>query len=325
MAPRRAGGYGSGGYSLCAGLFTSYWDQVSLGYSIVFIIIYIGISIALCCVRKRDNQGRKLIGLAYVAALFSTLFSFILGLVNSIVVQCSDVTTETFNGLNITSNVLYYLGIWGLLFAVTYKLNNMLRKQLGAVGMIYKAVPLALLGIMAALFVAQLALSSYVSVGMNSYYYHDNLASIAMITYRLRIATMVVYLVMVLISAVLAGMTISALRTRRLPAGDLIGWVAVLYFSMVTWSVFAVASLALSISADYLDITTSYAISFVLTFFQALSFLVLLGIAKHACWNANGTFSQQVYAPVMQQQTAYGYGSGQSDYYQQPPALVHAK
>lgn len=73
MAPRRAGGYGSGGYSLCAGLFTSYWDQVSLGYSIVFIIIYIGISIALCCVRKRDNQGRKLIGLAYVAALFSTL------------------------------------------------------------------------------------------------------------------------------------------------------------------------------------------------------------------------------------------------------------
>lgn len=94
---------------------------------------------------------------------------------------------------------------------------------------------------------------------------------------------------------------------------------------MVAWSVFTVAGCALSISAYDYDYTTSYALSFALTFFQALSFLVLLGIAKHACWNANGTFTQQVYAPVMQQQTAYGYGSGQSDYYQQPPALVHAK
>ena len=127
---------------------------------------------------------------------------------------------ETYTGLNITSSILYYLSIWGLLFVVVYKLNNMIRKQLGAVGMIYKTVPLALLGIMAALFIAELALASYVSVGMNNdYYYYDNLASIAIVTYRLRLAIMVVYLVMVLISAVLAGMTISALRTRRLPGG----------------------------------------------------------------------------------------------------------
>jgi hypothetical protein len=72
---------------------------------------------------------------------------------------------------------------------------------------------------------------------------------------------------------------------------------------------------------------TSIAISFVLTFFQALSFVILMCIAKHVSWSKTTATAPQAYAPVMQQQTAYGgYPTdGQHEYYQQAPVYVRPR
>jgi hypothetical protein len=53
----------------------------------------------------------------------------------------------------------------------------------------------------------------------------------------------------------------------------------------------------------------------------------LLCIAKHASWNKTVATTPQAYAPVVQQQTAYGgYPTdGQHEYYQQAPVYVHPK
>jgi hypothetical protein len=109
---------------------------------------------------------------------------------------------------------------------------------------------------------------------------------------------------------------------------DLIGWVSALYISMLISIL-----LQLVFAAQYLNDQaflwgTSIAISFVLTFFQTLSFVILLCIAKHVSWNKTTATAPQAYAPVMQQQTAYGRSyptNAQHEYYQQAPVYVHPR
>jgi hypothetical protein len=69
------------------------------------------------------------------------------------------------------------------------------------------------------------------------------------------------------------------------------------------------------------------AMSYVNGFFHALSFIMLLCIAKHVSWTKPTATTPQEYAPVMQQQTAYGGypNNGQHEYYQQAPVYVQPR
>ena len=70
---------------------------------------------------------------------------------------------------------------------------------------------------------------------------------------------------------------------------------------MLIWTVLAVVLPALTTYSD-LDLSPAiaFALSYILTFFQALSFLALLPIAKHVCWgqDASAMHHQQGYAPA---------------------------
>jgi hypothetical protein len=66
------------------------------------------------------------------------------------------------------------------------------------------------------------------------------------------------------------------------------------------------------------------AISYVNGFFHALSFIILLCIAKHVSWNKTAATTQQAYAPVVQQHGGYST-DGQHEYYQQAPVYVQPK
>jgi hypothetical protein len=106
-----------------------------------------------------------------------------------------------------------------------------------------------------------------------------------------------------------------------------VGWVTVLYITLLIDSI-----LGIVFSSSYfwpypseLPANASLALSFISTLSQALTFVTLLCIAKHVSWSQSIEKTEQIYAPVGQQQATYGYSNGQQDYYQQTPELVHAK
>jgi hypothetical protein len=100
-----------------------------------------------------------------------------------------------------------------------------------------------------------------------------------------------------------------------------------LYISMLIWMLLIIVFAAQNFSTDPYRWQSSMAMSYVNGFFHALSFIILLCIAKHVSWNKTAATTLQAYAPVVQQQTAYGgYPTdGQHEYYQQAPVYVHPK
>jgi hypothetical protein len=108
---------------------------------------------------------------------------------------------------------------------------------------------------------------------------------------------------------------------------DLIGWVVALYISMAIWMLLSVVFAAQHFNDYELRWQSTTAMSYVNGFFNAFSFIILLCIAKHVSWNKTTATTSQAYAPVMQQQTAYGGypTNGQHEYYQQAPVYVQPK
>lgn len=204
----------------------------------------------------------------------------------------------------LASNIIGFISIWGMLFLVVYQVNISLRKQLGSAVMMFRIICLVMVGVMGLIYIAYISLSSYLwisALGMWSEERYKLLLS----SHRLSLAVRVLYTLCVIVSAALATMTLSGLRRAQLAAGDLIGWVAALHIFMFIWSSLSIVLQALSLYTEGFDPHTSIALSYVLTVFQALSFVALLGIAKHTCWKQSHKPVQHVHAPVMQGHTAY--------------------
>lgn len=200
--------------------------------------------------------------------------------------------------------MLYHLSCLGLLFVVLYKLNSMLRSRLGSAVKTVRAILLTTFGIMAALYIAYIALSSYLSSN-DLNYYRDEADGLVDTTQKVSLAVRSLYLICVLVSTGLAITTVSSLRRAHISGGDLLGWIITLHLFMIIWAVLAVAIPALTYSKLDVSAIASFALAYILTFFQALSFIALLSIAKHASWAQDAAamhHQPQVYAPV---QTAY--------------------
>ncbi|USP75269.1 uncharacterized protein yc1106_02543 [Curvularia clavata] len=308
MAPRRSsgGGYHGGSSSnTCPGAFSYWTSQANLAYYILFLIMYIGISFGLCIVRKRSGPGKRLIGVVYIFALLFAIISLALDLVNLVLSECEVSLPTDYDNVSIASTVLYHLSCLGLLFVVLYKLNSMLRSRLGSVVTTVRVILLAIFGIMAAVYIAYIALSGYLWSN-DLYYYRNEADGLVDSTQKLSMAVRSLYLICVLVSTVLAITTVSSLRRAHISGGDLLGWIITLHLFMIIWAVLAVVIPALT-TYSKLDVSpvTSFALAYILTFFQALSFIALLAIAKHASWGQDAAamhHQPQVYAPV---QTAY--------------------
>ncbi|KAI4947317.1 hypothetical protein J4E91_006669 [Alternaria rosae] len=168
-----------------------------------------------------------------------------------------------------------------------------------------------------------MALDCHVTVSDS--YLGTEVALEATISQGLELACDILWMISVIIAAAVSLSNISALRSRRLPGGDLKGWATALYVAL-----FIQATLGIVFSSYYfwpiiLGNNLFLALSFISGLALVLVFIILLCIGKHNSWNQTVEKPEQLYAPVMQQHATYGHGNGQQDYYQQTPELVHAR
>ncbi|KAF1832469.1 hypothetical protein BDW02DRAFT_581227 [Decorospora gaudefroyi] len=339
MAPRRGGG-SAGGYSSdsCPGAFSDLFERVYLAMVVLFLVVYIGISIAQCCVHKRSGAGKKLTGAPYMLSLALMILAYGFGLVYSVGDECGalDYQYTTTFALMIADDILYYLGNWGLLFVVFYTLNTMLRERLGLT-MVFKIMPLVILGILFAIQFGFLGLHFYnngeLLYGSSGEYFLEEVD-------KLGLANSVLFLVAVVASGALSMMSVFAMRSRGLPGGvccsphasmlilssltayqGLVRWVVILYVTLLIRAIIGLVSYVVS----NLTWKTSIALVYITDLCLALSFVFLLCIAKHVSWSKTTTVTPgQFYTPGTQQQTTYDYNTnGQYYQYQQTSPYPH--
>lgn len=92
---------------------------------------------------------------------------------------------------------------------------------------------------------------------------------------------------------------------------------------MVVWVLLQIvfAAAYLQDSYEILDFTTQAALIYVQSFFQALSFIILLCIAKHASWNSTSAADANPSQPIYM----YGNTNEQPAYIHEAPAYVGQK
>jgi hypothetical protein len=72
MAPRRGSGGGSSGYSssTCPYAFQEAITIAPFANDVIFFVVFLGITIALCVLRKKGAAGKGLLGLPLIGCLF---------------------------------------------------------------------------------------------------------------------------------------------------------------------------------------------------------------------------------------------------------------
>ncbi|KAH8727909.1 hypothetical protein GQ44DRAFT_757822 [Phaeosphaeriaceae sp. PMI808] len=327
MAPKRGGGgggRGGGTISTCPGAFSSTSEQVQFAGIVVWFAAYLGLVIAYFPFRKKVGAGKKLIGLIYILSLLLFLVGFGCSMIAQILRQCDATDVYSYYDWQIAITVFVRLANWLLLVVFVWKLNTMLRTQLGHSTFVFKTIYVAISALMGIL--------TCVSIGLISYIYWSQAHTIGrwvalswsfLLSYkRFGVAYSVLFLLSVLASGLLALMTICSLRSKKNPAGDLIGWVIALTISMAFSSIISVVATATTLQAKYMEWETSVALNWLSNFSQILSFIFILCIAKHSCWSRAAVLNPMVgpyeHAGVApQQQYAYNGNTNEQTYYQQ--------
>jgi hypothetical protein len=192
-----------------------------------------------------------------------------------------------------------------LLVVVVWTLNTMLRAQLGHSTTVFKAIYIVIVAIMGALTCVLIGLACYndwtqTQVGRVRYtvYLFD-------VEAKYRVAYHTLYLLSVLASGGLAVMTIMSLRSKRHPAGDLIGWVIALTAVMAFWVIIRLVMGAAYLNDNYYSWEEALALSWLSLLGQVLSFIFILCIAKHQSWNGSPFADPLTSATYYQQAPIY--------------------
>jgi len=328
MAPKGGRGGGGGGgrggsISSCPDAFQSTTSQVYFANDVVFFVFFLGIALALCSIRKKGGQGKKLIGVPYILALFFFILTYACSIVATVLSQCEVGDSDSIYNWNIAITVFTYLGYWLILFVLVYQLGAMLREQVGKFSLPFKIIYLAVMGVMGALTVSLMGVACYNLWTLTDAGTYRDGDSLFMTAAHFRVAYYVLYMLSVLGAGALALITVLSLRSRSNPAGDLIGWIVTLFVATLVWVCLCIAAAAISISSAYLDFVQSAVILWLTNFFQVLTFIFILCIAKHRCWNKPTPTDQNMlpnpYAPTTQQQQyAYNGQPNSQPYYYQP-------
>lgn len=126
---------------------------------------------------------------------------------------------DSYLSLLIANNVFWYLAIWTLLFVVVYTLNSMLRERLGGVTILFKAIYLAIVGLMFVLTCGEIGVASYNIWTQTEAGDEADAFPIVHPAEQLRLAYNVMYFLSVIASGALSLMTIFALRSKLHPLG----------------------------------------------------------------------------------------------------------
>jgi hypothetical protein len=134
--------------------------------------------------------------------------------------ECSDLSANDYVNLSLASTVMSRLANWALLAVFVYILNAMLLKQLQISSSGSKTVSWIVIGVMAAIMIADQALSGYVSsMSSKDWDYRFDFALTILTAQAFSLTADVLWLISVIISATFTLSNISALRSRRLPGG----------------------------------------------------------------------------------------------------------
>ncbi|KAF9695004.1 hypothetical protein EKO04_006794 [Ascochyta lentis] len=261
--------------------------------------------ITLCIVRKRTGAGKRLIALPYVLALF---FKFIQQAINfvSYTLNACEINTgaDDYYKWNIASTIFHGLHTILFLFAVIWTLNTMLRKQLGHNPSALRMGLVAILIVLGSLNIAYIVMYCYISWMSIGYRYPRNFNFIAVL--YIDIAFSSVYLASTLASAALSLLAVRSLKTKRVAGNSLMLWVSVLYLSMFVYSLISLLQTAVAFSPlarfSYAGYAALYWIS---SFFRALAFASIIGIARDVAWRPNAFATAD--APVEHDHDAYSY------------------
>lgn len=303
MAPRRGGSSSSSSYSSsCPGAFETTDSRVYLACIVIFFVVYLGIALSLSGARKKAGTGKRLIGAPYIVALLFMLIAYALDIASTVLVECETLAGSSYYSIAIAMTVFYYLAYWTLLFVVVYMLNTTLRDH---TIVIIKIVLLAIVGIVFAITAAHIGVSSWNLWAVTDAGYWSNSRLIIRSAKELRVAWSVLYLLAVLAAGVLA------LMSSRQYGSKLLIWVSAVIFSMALWSIIAIVFAASNLTDGYPTMTfeTSAALTYVQSFFQALSFILIMCIAKRGTWS-KPTIPAANTTPYTQNHHAYAHAAG---------------
>lgn len=140
----------------------------------------------------------------------------ILSMATGIIAQC-DISRNTYYILVLVYSVTGFLGDWLLTFVMVFTLNKVLREHLGNFSIANKYSLLVVMGLVAAVSIAQLAVSCYnIWTVTDAGYYKNALYEPAE---RLRVAWAAICLAATLAGGAFAITTIRAMRSRRHACG----------------------------------------------------------------------------------------------------------
>ncbi|KAF2189008.1 hypothetical protein K469DRAFT_748203 [Zopfia rhizophila CBS 207.26] len=278
MAPRRGGGGGgicTGGSSAsCRGAF-QHIGSIEIPYFVCWCIMFVvavGTLYTTFKIKKKHLNAKKLLGWRYGIALFLYVLGYGCRIIATVLQECGTSSIRSYFHWAIAYNIFFILAYFLLLYIVLHGVNIELRNCLGNNPKFLWIIYGVVLGFMFILTVAYIGLSSY---NLWAIYGEDSR------TNRL------------------------ILSNRRLVTGSLAGWVAVLTFSMTLWVIFNLAQVAAAQQHRSLGLEVSEAFHYIITGFQAISFIAILFIAKsRALAQAPDSHDQ----PVMYQNPGYPNG-----------------
>jgi len=256
---------------------------------------------------------------------------YVLELTATVLLECDAVDLSTADSIAIVFNMYYYLAYWALLVVVVYTLNIMLREHLDTASAITKRTLLTIINAMFAVTAAQIAMTSY---NLWVARHHGTPSVIGLPAEHLRTAWTVLYLASVLAAGTIAIRSIFAMRSSQQPEQvlhpkhshrpilllnqeqTLLPWVLALFFSLTIWSIIGVVFAAsyLDDNVNIITFATNAAFMYVMAFFQALSFILLLRIASHRAWAKRTPVpivSSNLGAQMKQGQYIYAHPTGE--------------
>ncbi|KAF2269133.1 hypothetical protein CC78DRAFT_529387 [Lojkania enalia] len=332
MAPRRGGGGGGGGgggisSDSCPGAFAS--DKID-GTPLVFFIAYcfyfvvtLIIMIAMSKVKKRHPNAKKILGALYSTGLSFLLLSYALKIVGTMLRECDTTPWRSYFNWAISWSVFDQLAYFILLVLVFYIVNDAIRERIGENPSYFKIIYGAVLGIMGALTAAIIGVVCYNLWTLTEDGKYED--SLSYEEGKLGTAYYVLFLLSVLGAGALSIVNIMSMKAKNINPSGLLGSILALTFSMFIWVLFLLVEYAAYLNLTSLERDFYYAALWIIDGFIAISFIILLFVAKSVALEPLSGFLPRSEAPQAPVYTATpAYPPQQPTYAQVPQQQQYA-
>ncbi|KAK1958806.1 hypothetical protein LY78DRAFT_725633 [Colletotrichum sublineola] len=306
MAPKRGKGGSSGGNpsipASCPGAFLSPDSVVDFVLCILVFVVFVAVFFWRCSSNVRTSAGKKLIGLPYVLSVICFLIGYACLWISVLLQECKVGSYYDFYYWAIAVNILIGIGNWLLLFVIVWTLNTMLQEHLGYRMNVCKVICKVILAVTGMLTCARIGLSSYNLWTIPEYWFPSELEILYDGYLKLNVAYWGFYLLSTITSGVFSLITIISLKSRRFISSRLLGWIVTLLISNVIWVLLIMVLCSSDITASIDSWTTRTVVGYPADFFQALSCLLFIFIAKDSAWSMETSTGTNTIAAVSHHQ-----------------------